>query len=90
LENIRNIKDYNFLEGYFEPTLLILHEPEPTTSSRVFLKKNSCCLSAISIDTTRKNFPIILNLQNLSYELYKIIPLQTGSALVIGTFFSLY
>jgi cleavage and polyadenylation specificity factor subunit 1 len=91
LENIKNIKDYNFLEGYFDPTIVILFESEPTTSSRVFLKKNSVSLTAISIDSTKK-FPVILNLQNLSYDLYKIIPLERCAFLLIGNikFFNLF
>lgn len=29
---IRNVKDYCFLHGYIEPTILILHESDPTWS----------------------------------------------------------
>ncbi len=29
-EKVMNVKDFQFLHGYYEPTILILHEPLPT------------------------------------------------------------
>lgn len=82
----QNIKDYCFLYGYNEPTLLILHETEKTCSSRIYLKRNTCTLSAISLDLNRKHYPIIWSVKSLPHSCYQLIPLKDpiGGALVVG------
>jgi hypothetical protein len=81
-----NIKDYCFLSGYYEPTLLILHDTEKTSCNRIHLKKNTSMVSCISLDLQRKHYPIIWTVKNLPSTSYQLIPLQepVGGAMVIG------
>ena len=44
-EKIINILDFQFLHGYYEPTVFILYEPYPTWAGYVFA--DQFCLSAI-------------------------------------------
>ena len=83
---LQNIKDYCFLYGYYEPTLLILHETEKTCSSRILLKSNTCTVTAISLDVVRGHYPVIWTVKNLPNEAYQLIPLSDpfGGALVLS------
>jgi cleavage and polyadenylation specificity factor subunit 1 len=83
---LQNIKDYCFLYGYYEPTLLILHETEKTCSSRIILKHNTCTVTAISLDVVRGHYPVIWTVKNLPNECYQLIPLPDpfGGALILS------
>ena len=84
---IRNIKDYCFLNGYNEPTILFLHENEQTWSGRLAAKSNTSTVTAISFDLFRKYYPKIWSVDSLPHDCYKLIPLQEsvgGGALVLG------
>lgn len=56
--------DYVFLHlvscsGYIEPVIVILQEEEHTWAGRVSWKHHTCKLSALSINTTLKQHPVI-------------------------------
>lgn len=55
---ITNVKDIAFLEGYNEPTLVVLYEPSMTSTTRYAVSKNTCAVSLITIDLERRKFPI--------------------------------
>ena len=40
-EKISNVIDFQFLHGYYEPTVVILYEPLPTWTSRVVMRKDT-------------------------------------------------
>jgi cleavage and polyadenylation specificity factor subunit 1 len=46
---VKNIRDIVFLYGFLNPSLLILHEPEPTWAGRTAVSRNSCQLIALSL-----------------------------------------
>lgn len=45
--------------GYIEPVIVILQEEEHTWAGRVSWKHHTCMLSALSINTTLKQHPVI-------------------------------
>ncbi|KAL9243919.1 hypothetical protein vseg_017753 [Gypsophila vaccaria] len=57
--DIKHVKDFVYLHGYIEPLLVILHERELTWAGRVSWKYHTCMISALSINTTMKQHPLI-------------------------------
>jgi cleavage and polyadenylation specificity factor subunit 1 len=53
-EQIINVIDYQFLYGYYEPTLFILFEPLRTWGGRVAVRQDTCAIAAISLNITQK------------------------------------
>lgn len=53
------VKDYVFINGYIQPTLLILHEEEPSALNRIHWKKNTICATAIAFNVRTQNHSII-------------------------------
>lgn len=80
--NIREIRDAVFLHGAAEPTLLILHEVEPTWAGNLRLKKDSCALTALSLNLSAKRHPKIWGAHSVPYDAYKILAVPSGGALV--------
>eukprot|EP01119_Soliformovum_irregulare_P015471 TRINITY_DN4356_c0_g1_i2.p1 TRINITY_DN4356_c0_g1~~TRINITY_DN4356_c0_g1_i2.p1 ORF type:complete len:842 (-),score=254.19 TRINITY_DN4356_c0_g1_i2:3-2528(-) len=89
---IRNIKDYIFLNGYFEPTLLILHEPILTWTGRLAIKRDTCALTAISLTFSQQVNPIVWDADNLPYDSTRLeaVPDPIGGAFVFSTNYLLY
>eukprot|EP00762_Andalucia_godoyi_P006764 ANDGO_00970.mRNA.1 Cleavage and polyadenylation specificity factor subunit 1 len=56
---IRNVKDYVFLDGYLDPTLLILHEPNPTWTGRLAVRRDTCVISALTLRLDSAEKPAI-------------------------------
>lgn len=88
--NIREIRDAVFLHGAAEPTLLILHEAEPTWAGNLRLKKDSCALTALSLNLSAKRHPKIWGAQSVPYDAYKLLAVPSGGALVFCTACVLY
>ncbi|EPS69122.1 hypothetical protein M569_05643, partial [Genlisea aurea] len=72
--------------GYIEPVIVILHELELTWAGRVSSKHHTCMISALSISTTLKQYPLIWSATNLPHDAYKLlaVPSPIGGVLVIG------
>lgn len=85
--DIKHVKDFVFVHGYIEPVLVILHEREPTWAGRISWKHHTCMLSALSINTTMKQHPLIWSAMNLPHDAYKLlaVPSPIGGVLVICT-----
>jgi cleavage and polyadenylation specificity factor subunit 1 len=88
--NIREIRDAVFLHGAAEPTLLILHEGDPTWAGNLRLKKDSCALTALSLNLSAKRHPKIWGAQSVPYDAYKVVAVPSGGALVFCTACILY
>ncbi|XP_056694198.1 cleavage and polyadenylation specificity factor subunit 1 isoform X2 [Spinacia oleracea] len=85
--DIKHVKDFVFVHGYIEPVLVILHERELTWAGRTSWKHHTCMLSALSINTTMKQHPLIWSAMNLPHDAYKLlaVPSPIGGVLVIST-----
>ncbi|XP_051121794.1 cleavage and polyadenylation specificity factor subunit 1-like isoform X2 [Andrographis paniculata] len=76
--DMKHVKDFIFLN-------VILHEQELTWAGRVSWKHHTCMISALSINTTLKQHPLIWSAINLPHDAYKllVVPSPIGGVLVI-------
>lgn len=81
-----HIKDFTFLHGYIEPVLLLLHEKEPTWAGHAAVKRHTCVITALSINTTLKQHPLIWSTANLPYDAYMLlaVPSPIGGVIVVA------
>ncbi|KAG6410854.1 hypothetical protein SASPL_128925 [Salvia splendens] len=84
--DMKHVKDFIFIHGYIEPVVVILHEHELTWAGRVAWKHHTCMVSALSVNTTLKQHPLIWSAMNLPHDAYKLlaVPSPIGGVLVIG------
>lgn len=90
---VGNVRDFVFLEGYFEPTLLVVHEPKRSWAGRALEKLYTCCLSAISLDLSqKKSHPLVWGASNLPFDckLAFPVPEPVGGVLLFSTNYIFY
>ncbi|XP_074600985.1 cleavage and polyadenylation specificity factor subunit 1 [Brevipalpus obovatus] len=74
-EKIHNIVDFQFLNGYYEPTLLILHEPVRTWAGRVAVRRDTCSMVTLSLNVHQRVHPIIWSTSHLPFDCYAALPI---------------
>jgi len=91
-EKIHSIIDFQFLHGYYEPTVLILYEPLPTWSGRVAMRKDTCSIVALSLNLQQKVHPVIWSVANLPMDCCQVcpVPKPVGGVLVFAVNSLLY
>lgn len=75
-EKIDNVLDIQFLQGYYEPTLLILYEPVRTFPGRIAVRSDTCTMVAISINIQQRVHPIIWTVTSLPFDAYQAVPIS--------------
>ncbi|KAL5021877.1 hypothetical protein ScPMuIL_001032 [Solemya velum] len=91
-EKIIHVADFQFLHGYFEPTLFILFEPLKTWSGRTAIRADTCSIVAISLNMLEKVHPIIWSLSHLPFDCNQAlaVPKPIGGVLVFAVNSLLY
>ncbi|CAI9092100.1 OLC1v1027255C1 [Oldenlandia corymbosa var. corymbosa] len=83
--DMKHVKDFVFVNGYIEPVVVILHEKELTWAGSVSWKHHTCMISALSINTTLRQHPLIWSATSLPHDAYKLlaVPSPIGGVLVL-------
>jgi len=83
---IRHVLSLTFLHEYREPTLGILYSPRWTCTGWLEQRKDTVCYIVITLDLDQKASTPILSVQDLPYDLFKVVPLTPpiGGSLLLG------
>jgi len=91
-QGIVNVKDLVFLVGYDDPTVLILYEPKMTAPTRYPIRKNTCCITALSLEIATQKTATIWTKSHLPHDTYSLIstPGHMGGVIVLTPNLILY
>ncbi|KAJ3141416.1 Cleavage and polyadenylation specificity factor subunit 1 [Physocladia obscura] len=74
---VRRIVDFAFLHDFFEPTLAILYETYQTWAGRLAARCDTRNLLVVSLDLTKRTFPILYQSSHLPYNATTLYPLTS-------------
>lgn len=84
---VSNVKDFVFLDDYFEPTVLLLHEPKRTWAGRISVQSKTAKLVAVSLDLRKKTHGKTWAMEKLPSDAHQVIGIPEsagGGVLVIS------
>ncbi|KAJ2002176.1 mRNA cleavage and polyadenylation factor subunit [Coemansia thaxteri] len=84
---VRGIRDFVFLGGYLEPTLALLHEPVSMWAGMLDSAVDSCAITVVSLDLTRRSVSTLSTTSRLPYDCQTLlaVPEPIGGVLILGT-----
>lgn len=94
LEITGKVIDMAFLDGYLEPTLMVLHEENERNSTfgRLAVGFDTYCITVISINMNTRLHPKIWTVKNLPSDCFRLIPCRAplGGVVVLSANAFLY
>ena len=86
------VLDFHFLEMYLEPTLVVLHEDQPSCTGRFANVRDSMTLTVFSLNVTQRQFPKIWSAAGLPLNCHRVlaVPAPVGGVIVCCTNALLY
>ena len=83
--SIVNVSDFVFLNDFFEPTLAILYDTQPTWTGYLSSRKDNKSLMVVSLSLSTKTTSILYRVDNLPYNCHQLLPVPspTGNARIL-------
>lgn len=80
-----NIKEFVFLQGSFEPNVVILYEPKRTWAGRAAIQRNTSHILNISVDIQAKRTSKTWSMDQLPYDCSRLeaIPESAGGGILL-------
>ena len=66
--------DMTFLDGYFQPALLLLHQPLATGNPLLYMRTNSFVATLVTFDVASGTFATLWRLDNLPHDSLQLVP----------------
>ncbi|KAK3255851.1 hypothetical protein CYMTET_34990, partial [Cymbomonas tetramitiformis] len=89
---VKRVRDIAFLNGYAEPSLIMLWEDDATWSARLAVRKDTCRLSVMSVNLADKRHPLVWSAKGLPSDAFRVYPAPSpiGGAVVFCANLILY
>lgn len=83
---VGNIIDMQFLHNYRDPTIAIISQRKSTWAGLLSQEKDTVVFTVLSLDVTSASATTILQVENLPYDIYKIVtlPAPLNGSLLVG------
>jgi cleavage and polyadenylation specificity factor subunit 1 len=83
---IRHVKDFCFLENYFQPALLLLHDVELTCPGRAAYRRNTVAVTVLTLDPALRLAERLWSVDGLPFDTMSVVPAPkaVGGALLLS------
>lgn len=85
--SVANVKDMVFLDGYDDPSLLILHEKKYTCPGRYAVLENTVAVTSLSLNLPLGSSSVIASFDSLPHSSFSLlaIPTPIGGAVIFSS-----
>jgi hypothetical protein len=83
---VKHVKDFCFLENYFQPALLLLHDTELTCPGRAAYRRNTSAVTVLTLDPTQRLAERLWSFDGMPFDTHLVIaaPKAIGGALLLS------